>query len=336
MINMRRAILRGIREAARLHRDYGMQRQVVSYGGRIDVFGTIVTCGVPLIFRPLDGLLGVFIPEPAPGVLITTRRPLSVQRYTGAHELGHYQLKHRPSFDDETILRRSPFLGIPDYDEQELEADAFASAFLLPDWLLATHFQRQAWTSASMADPQTVYQLALRVGASFQATCYALQRHKVIDRAGCDALLRVQPRTIKQELLSNYHPPNWYADVWLLTEKDEGAVIEGSHHDLFIIRLKEHSNSGYLWNFEELKEAGFAVLRDEREAPNNTAIGGVITRTVTAQSSARHSGHLVLREARPWLRNGQPLSEFSLTFDLYGPEEEGWSHAERRRLLEVA
>ena len=313
-----------------------MQQRITEQGGRIDVFGTLVACGVPLLFKPLDGLLGVFIPDPTPGVLITTQRGLSIQRFTGAHELGHFRLHHRSSLDDETILRRSPFLATSGYDEQELEADAFAAAFLLPRWLFAVHFQRQGWTAAVMHDPHTVYQVSLRVGGSYQATCYAMERHRIIDRETCNALLQVQPRTIKQDLLSGYRPPNFQSDVWLLTEKDEGAVIEGSRNDLFVMRLQEHSNAGYVWNFEELERAGFVIVRDAYEAPNHETIGGSVTRTVTAHSSVRHSGRLVLQEARPWLESGQPLAEFTLSFDLNGPEEEGLSQAERRHWLEAA
>jgi Zn-dependent peptidase ImmA (M78 family) len=313
-----------------------MQERIAEQGGRIDVFGTLVACGVPLLFKPLDGLLGVFISDPTPGVLITTQRGLSIQRFTGAHELGHFRLHHRPSLDDESILRRSPFLATSSYDEQELEADAFASAFLLPRWLFAVHFQRQGWTAAAMHDPHTVYQVSLRVGGSYQATCYALQRYNIIDRTACDVLLQVQPKTLKQELLGDYRPPSFQSDVWLLTERDEGALIEGSRNDLFVVRLREHSNAGYIWNFEELERAGFFIVRDEYDAPDDETIGGIITRTVTAYSSERHSGQFILQETRPWLESGQPLSEFTLSFDLNGPEEEGLSQAERRHWLEAA
>ena len=77
-------------------------------------------------------------------------------------------------------------------------------------------------------------------------------------------------------------------------------------------------------------------VRDERESLGDSTIGGDVTRAVTARSSGRHSGHLTLQEKRPWMQNGQALSEFTLTFDLNGPEEEGWSQAERRHWLEVA
>ncbi len=120
-----------------------------------------------------------------------------------------------------------------------MEADAFAAEFMLPPWLFAAHFRRQGWTPQMMVDPVTVYQLSLRVGASYEATCRSLMRPGVgvIRRGAVAALLRVKPREIKKALLVDYQPPDWWGDVWLLTPKDEGAVIEGSRSDLFVLRL---------------------------------------------------------------------------------------------------
>ncbi|PYS67634.1 MAG: hypothetical protein DMF73_18840 [Acidobacteria bacterium] len=338
MTDTRRAILKGKREAARLHREFGMRKRIEQDGGRIDVFGAILKCGVPLLFKPLDGLLGVFIDVPMPGVMVTTKRGLSVQRFTGAHELGHCRLGHSPSLDDESILQRSPFNGGPDDQQQELEADAFATEFMLPPWLFAAHFQRQGWAPAMMADPMVAYQLSLRVGASYEATCRSLMRKgvEVIKRRTLDSLLEVQPRAIKKAILGAYEPPDFLRDVWLLTAKDENTVIEGSRSDLFVLKLTEHSGAGYVWTFDELNETGFAVVRDEREGPDGEAVGGHVTRSITTRSEGQQTGRMALAERRPWMPNSDPLEAFCVHYDLTGPEDEGLSHAERRLLLEAA
>lgn len=66
MADVRNTILRGTREATRLHSELSMQEHIAERGGRIDVFGTLFASNVPLLFKPLDGLLGVFLPKPAP------------------------------------------------------------------------------------------------------------------------------------------------------------------------------------------------------------------------------------------------------------------------------
>ena len=90
MVDSRTAILTGAKAAHRLHRDLGIKEQIDrSGGGRVDVFGAIAKLGATLMFQPLDKLLGAYLPGDEAGVLITTKRPLPVQRFTGAHELGH-------------------------------------------------------------------------------------------------------------------------------------------------------------------------------------------------------------------------------------------------------
>src|ERR1700676_1287831 len=144
MADNRAAILTGAKAAHTLHRDLGIKEQIErAGGGRVDVFGAIAKPGATLIFQPLDKLLGAYLPGDELGVLITTKRPLPVQRFTGAHELGHLYMRHEPSLDDDNILRRAPFSASGQINRQEREADAFASMFLSPAWLLALILQHQ-------------------------------------------------------------------------------------------------------------------------------------------------------------------------------------------------
>ena len=154
MIDNRAAILNGVKGAHELHRDLGIREQIErSEEWRIDVFGVISKLGATLMCQPLDKLLGAYIPGDENGVLITTQRSLPIQRFTAAHELGHLYMQHEPSLDDEGILRRSPFTGSVMVDRQEREADAFASTFLVPPWLIAILLQKQAWPYGYGDDP---------------------------------------------------------------------------------------------------------------------------------------------------------------------------------------
>jgi Zn-dependent peptidase ImmA (M78 family) len=336
MADNRESILKGAKAANTLHRDLGV-REVLERNNcnRIDVFDAVSKVGGTLMFQKLDRLLGAYVPTDEPGVLITTQRTLPIQRFTCAHELGHLYMRHSPSLDDEGILRRAPFAANSKLDPQEREADAFASMFLAPAWLLALIVQRQGWTPRSLADPVTAYQLSLRLGTSYAATIYALERHKTINRSQRERLLVSEPKAIKKSLLSGYEPPDWRSDVWLLSDRDEGAQIEGGRNDLFVVRLRENSGSGYLWSFDELKAAGFAVVADDQESDGTESVGGVLTRRVTARSNARTHGEVTLHESRPWLPH-KPLHEFHLQYDLRGPEEPGMWEPELRRALQAA
>ena len=329
------AVRAGTMAAARLHQQLDLRQQIEAAGGNVDVFAAIHALDLPLLVRPLQGLLGAYLSDPAPGVLITTQRPMSIQRFTAAHELGHFRLQHEPSLDDESILRRMPMQASPGGDFQEVEADAFAVEFMMPRWLVAWHAARQSWTVPDFRRPNVVYQLSLRIGASYEATCWTLAHHRFIQMVQARELLQTQPREMKAALLEAYRPQDYRGDVWLLTERDAGARIDGSRNDLFVLRLEEHSGGGYLWDIDQLKASGFAIVRDDLQALDTTGVGGPVIRRVTATPPDTYRGRLAIDERRPW-DPYPPFATLAVEVDLTGPEQEGLSRAERRRLLEAA
>lgn len=332
------AVRTGVMAAGRLLRDLGLQRQIEDKGGSVDIFAVFQMVDLPLLIRPLKGLLGAYLSDPAHGVLVTTERPMSIQRWTAAHELGHYVLQHKPSLDDPDILRRMPMSARPiGGDFQEDEANAFATAFLMPRWLLIWHARRQGWTADDFRNAAAVYQLSLRLGASYEATCWTLARNNFITPDVAESLLKTQPRELKAALLGSHRPVNYKGDVWLLTENDAGTAIDGSQNDLFVLRLEEHSGGGYLWDIEQLRESGFAVVKDETEAldDDDDAVGGPVIRRVTAESPEAHRGTMTIDERRPWDPD-PPLATLAVAYDFTGPEVAGLSRAERRSLLDVA
>jgi Zn-dependent peptidase ImmA (M78 family) len=333
------AIRKATLEASRLQRDLGIQAKVVRDIGRVDVYGTIARLGVPLMFTRLDGLLGAYYREPRPGVLVTTQRPLNQQRFTAAHELGHHHLGHTPSLDGESILRRAPFQAHAGDNLQEVEAEAFAAAFLLPRWLLDWHCERQNWTDPDLHDPALVYQLALRVGTSYGATVWTLHRYDVFDRAIAQSMIKIELKKVKQKLLRGYSPENFLGvDVWLVTEHDADLRLYGGPKDLFVIRLPEHSGAGYLWQVESIDGEAVAVVADGREDSDDESIGGPTTRLITVAARDRRDGELRLAERRPW-QPANPLKTFEVQYSLTGAEQQGWYRDQRqqhRQALEAA
>jgi Zn-dependent peptidase ImmA (M78 family) len=323
--------------AKRLHQEFHTQDRVEAGAGRVDVFGMLTGRDIPLLFRPLTGLLGAYINDPEPGVLVTTRRPLPVQRFTAAHELGHAALGHDTSLDEEDTLTRALFVPETSYDPREIQANAFATQLLTPPWLIARHMDRQGWTRARLTDPAVVYQLALRMGSSYAATCHALVDSKGIDESTRERLRQVKPKTIKQALAKPYAPATWYGDVWLVTERDHGMVLEGSRSDLVVLKFREHASAGYAWQFGDLADAGLAIRKDGRAAgAGQQHIGGVVFRTVIAEARGGASGHVHLREVRPWQTAGEPLHALELDVNLSGPVPAGLLPQQREALLSAA
>lgn len=333
-MNRREVLLNAINEANRLHQRLNSEHRVQASGGGIDIFGSILELSVPLLFRPLDHLLGAYVPKPSAGIIITTERNLAIQRFTGAHELGHLILGHSGSLDDASILTRSPF-GPAQYDTVEAAADAFATSFLLPKWLFEIHAERQDWDADSFDDPHIVYQLSLRIGASYAATCRSLARYNIIDQTTLNKHLGIKPKKIKQALLGVYQLEDGYSDVWRLTERDQGTLIQGGPKDVFLIHLKENSGAGYLWDVEELKTAGFVLQSDERLIPDEPEeIGGAVDRILMAVSQAEAAGKIDLTQSRPWEKASSTKTHYILRYDLFG-KEQGLPRTQRGRAATI-
>ena len=75
---------------------------------------------------------------------------------------------------------------------------------------------------------------------------------------------------------------------------------------------------------------------DGRASEGSQHIGGVVFRTVIAESQDGAGGHVHLREMRPWQPAGEPLNSMELEVDLSGPVPAGLLPVQREALLEVA
>lgn len=324
----RDAVLNGTLKAAELHRQLGT-REALQAGDRpVDVLGAMHTLGLFVMFRPLDKLLGAYLPlGDVTGVVITTQRGLHIQRFTAAHELGHYVFKHVVSTDkDVGFVARGERAG---YDYQELEADAFASEFLLPKWLIAAHVNRQGWNRSALTQFQWVYQLSLRLGVSYTALCWALKGHKLITASEASELFDHDPKEAKQLFAGDMQPETWHPDVWYVSEQDRGGTVVGGPEDFLVVSLKEQAAAGYTWDLEKAAELGLAVRADRRQSAGDgeKVIGGPVLREITLQGAAE--GVLQLEQRRRWERRTAAATTFELNVSLRGKETQGLPRAVR-------
>lgn len=327
-MSQRNAILNGAQRAAELHAEMGIRRDL-GFGDRpVDVIDVVHQLGLMLLFRPLTSLLGAYLPSVgAGGILVTTQRDLHVQRFTAAHELGHHVLQHSaPSLDaDVGYVGRGEANG---YDLQELEADSFAAEFLLPTWLIVAHAKRRQWGKSDLRKSDIVYQLSLRLGVSYSATCWALYSNKLIDFATVRALTKTQPKECKQRALPGHTPPSWARkDVWVLSKHDQGAEILGNPDDVLVLSLEEHVNAGYVWDIAPLASAGFQITQDERIDGGSNLIGGSVIRKVVAEGAVER--HVCIEEKRPWAPSNELRSLFEIDVAMVGHEIEGLPRSAR-------
>jgi Zn-dependent peptidase ImmA (M78 family) len=333
----RKAILQATLAADRLHKDFDTKAHSQKGDSRINVFDMFVKLDIPMLFRPLATLLGAYLDDPSPGVLVTTKRQLSIQRFTAGHELGHAVLKHRPSLDDEDAIFRANSASTSHHEEQEIQANAFASQLLMPRWLVAHHMARQSWTPDEVKKPEVIYQLSLRLGTSYSATCYSLLTNKIIRRNTYENVVGISPKAIKKSLIAPYEPANWYGDTWIITERDDGMFLEGSRSDLVVLSFAEHCGSGYIWRLDDLADAGLVIVEDGRShGSDEELIGGIVSRKVIAESQTGAKGLVRLREVRPWQVAGKAIQSVDLDVDLSGPVTAGLLPAQREAALGAA
>ena len=266
-------ILNAVYEADRLHHEFDTEARAKRGEGRIDVFGMLVKRDIPVLFRPLTKLLGAFVNDPDmdQGVIVTTRPPLRSQRFTAAHELGHAELGHETSYDGEEILTRALFVSGSGFDPREDQANAFATELLTPPWLIVHHMERQGWERKDLIDPVVVYQLALRMGSSYSATCYALAESGGIDRATCERLLRIKPKTIKQSLAQAIRAGDLVRGRVAGYRAGQRHGAGGKPVGPGGAQIPEHASSGYVWQFGELVDAGLDIVEDGRAAKGEQA-----------------------------------------------------------------
>ena len=235
---------------------------------QVDVFGLCEQFGLWLAFFPLDGLLGAYLPEGSGGALITTQRPVSVQRYTAAHELGHWRLDHGsgPALDSEQQV-----LG-DTADESEQLAQIFAAALLMPPPLVYGTLERLGVDSE--VSSVHAYTVAREAGVSYEAAVRQLANLEIISRFTAGELLKTKPLKVKAEIGQGQRPIVGTADVWTVDEQWHGQRLRIHTDDQVVISLPENRSTGYRWFFEG--RAPSKVPTPEPQTPQHTVPSGQV------------------------------------------------------------
>ena len=338
----REDLLRASQCAAEVYQSSGAADRIL-HGGytRVDPFIVAASAELTLMLQPMEALLGAFIRNEQSGILVNADRPPGLIHMTCAHELGHYFLGHTSTADQ--ILDYGS--GAPAIEQQ---ADWFAYQLMMPRTLIARTMRRKGWNTGSLRDPRIVYQLSLRLGASYQAMVWSLYRHNLLllSRREVEDLSRTPPQRIKRQLAGT-EAVTGVADVWQLDKADHDVVIEPRPNDVFVLDLPTHAPAGYLWTVTEATEAGFrlvpeSVSSDLARVPRlqEPTIGSqgfqryVLKRDGRNSPAVPNSRHeFNFAEVRPWLGVTSQNDEFrtSAEFESIGYGLSRWS---RERLVD--
>ncbi|MEW5992746.1 MAG: ImmA/IrrE family metallo-endopeptidase [Chloroflexota bacterium] len=224
-------------EAAGLLEDLGVDQTEP-----IDVFWLIEQLDIWLTFVPLGTTLGACLPVGRGGIMITTRRQPAVQRFTAAHEIGHWILDHgRPWVDDEEAILR------PSAPERERIAQLFASYVVMPPPLVDATAAHHGIGTGPLPEPPQAYLVARDMGVSYEAAVRQMAELGVISTQDRDRLLHVSPLAAKRALAHGARPVVGNADVWPIDERWNGARLDVTTADEIVIALPENRTTGFRW-----------------------------------------------------------------------------------------
>jgi Zn-dependent peptidase ImmA (M78 family) len=129
-----------------------------------------------VILELRDGLAGAFIAKPDfPLIFVNGRQAITRQRFTLAHEFGHFRMGHDTVIDEQTMI------GGVQRDPNEVAANAFAAEFLMP------REATKVWGAAHISGQPTlehVVVFAHDYGVSAQAARYAFATAGLLTNEG--------------------------------------------------------------------------------------------------------------------------------------------------------
>lgn len=293
--------------------------------GRVELLNAFVKIGIIVILRPLEGVFGTLLRhERIAGLLLSILRSLGEIRQTSATVLSELILYAQNETVPEIEKLWFPLVSDSMLKSRTEKVYELAINFLLPNFLLADLQKKQKWSNRDLCDPINIYQAAIRLGASFDDTVNAFHQLGILSEYDGTKLLKTNVMEIKRTLLEGYDIDDLNGiDVWCLSHQDEGSVLQANPNDLFIIKLKQNCSAGYLWKFDALKEAGFAMLKDWTEISDSREVGFPSVRKLIAKPSHTASGFYEIEESCPWQRIPQQSNKLAFSYQRLQQLKEG-------------
>ena len=159
----------GAKRAREARAELGFTRE----GPLPDVLAATEQGGANVVVLDLaEGVAGAYVDKPGcPLLFVSGDQAIARQRFTLAHEFGHFRMGHKSVVDEQVAI--SGYLHDPD----EVCANAFAAEFLMPKDAVAAWGRRHVDGGVTL---EHVVLLAAEYGVSAQAARYALETAKVL------------------------------------------------------------------------------------------------------------------------------------------------------------
>lgn len=281
-----------------------------NFEGPVDVFEIIRQLRIWLIFQPLQNALGATLRVGAGGIIVTTERSPKIQRFTAAHELGHWRL-HRGDLEWDTPDAVLSSRGAP---EREREAQLFASHLLMPRQLVRRAMQTVEIVDATQTTDVQLYGVSRELQVSYEAAARQMQNLGILQPPHVRELLKKKPLSVKKQLNSGVAPQDSNADVWVASSSAHTFVTLPG--DEIVVRLPENALSGYRWR-ARLTSPVANVVTDTPSPPAQFAVesahaaaGGVGERTMVLRTVEPGSWQLGMELTRSF-SNANPIDRIT-------------------------
>jgi Zn-dependent peptidase ImmA (M78 family) len=119
--------------------------------------------GVDVRFIKIPSMEGIYCQGREPTIIISSQRPIGRQNFTCAHELGHYNMGHGEQYD-ELVEQRNSNRSL--HKPQEIEADSFASALLMPKIAVERAFFNRS-VEPKKSTPESVFSISNWLGVGY-------------------------------------------------------------------------------------------------------------------------------------------------------------------------
>lgn len=274
----------------------------------IDIFKIIEEKAIILNFQNLDRLAGAYLPATInrrAGILINENLPITRQRYTAAHELCHFIRNDSASIDTSSQL----FMDEYRKDEKEQIAEEFASCILMPRRLIIMTLHKIGVKNISDIKSLSIYELALRMDTSYQATINRLATLRMITLKKYVELKKFKPKDAK-EIFGTEGLGSMWNNIWNISIHDNNTRICLNVGDVVRISLLENPSTGYKWiNIPQKK-----CINNYWEPLNviKGTMGSGGKRHIKININDAMGLKLNLIHNRPWLPSSEAISEFNI------------------------
>lgn len=229
--------LRAMQEAAQLLSHLGLDTTQP-----VDPFKAIDDLQLELRFERMADLWGVIIPADPPHVIINNQLPASVQRFTAAHEIGHWVLDN-----EQLTLDKAAEIHGHSSVTRERNAQIFAGHFMMPLPLVYEAAAAHGVRKGEPVSAQQVYEMARDMHVSYTAAVHQLANVNFLTNAKRTEYLRMTPASLKRQLTYGLGMANARGDVWPVEVSRDSLDVEVFAGDEIVISLVESPSTGFTW-----------------------------------------------------------------------------------------